>query len=492
MPRQAISEFKTWFEEYRSIWKSIEIRTLFALKEQEWIILKVMAYLRDTEPQQYGHKLMFDGGNLRAIVEHRSIDSIWDLVEEMRNGKVRIGDTEAVIGPGKAPQESSFGFYSSHSRSGRSPERIFPYFTLYLSLGSVHEYVDENEITRLLYSYGYHGGLQEFSNAKIGEPVGGSYVTYFGIIAPIYFLAHAELEPDYIKAVVLCGRSVKPDDVRLRYELYGKTEAEIIRQDEITFVREDERFEAGQTYLERKIAIPQEVLSARLSVFYQQVKVPADSFNILVGGAKATILSAFEALGQIQDRGGRFETLLDKFTQWLGVRNKALDADRFEIAVWALLTLAGLQTVHLGQSFGKGFDLPGVDLLAFHRENKEIVLISCTIENRLSNKIEPLLQQLNAVREKLKDWSVKGAIFAPIERRDVTVGSFADATEADISILLRSEIKEILDIIREASADTSGRTLELLKRKGISTYTTGDIANGYRAWLRESERREVM
>jgi len=146
----------------------------------------------------------------------------------------------------------------------------------------------------------------------------------------------------------------------------------------------------------------------------------------------------------------------------------------------------------LGQSFGKGFDLPGVDLLAFHRENKEIVLISCTIENRLSNKIEPLLQQLNAVREKSKDWSVKGAIFAPIERRDVTVGSFADATEADISILLRSEIKEILDIIREASADTSERTLELLKRKGIPTYTTGDIANGYRAWLRESERREVM
>ena len=110
----------------------------------------------------------------------------------------------------------------------------------------------------------------------------------------------------------------------------------------------------------------------------------------------------------------------------------------------------------------------------------------------MSDKIEPLLQQLNAVREKLKDWSVKGAIFAPIERRDVTLGSFADATEADISILLRSEIKEIMDIIREASADTSERALELLKRQGISTYTTEDSANVYRAWLRESERREAM
>lgn len=492
MAEQALSEFKAQFERYCSIWKSIEIRALFALRGEDWVILKVMAYLRDTEPVQYGYKLMFDGVNLRAIIEHRNIDSIWGLVEEMSNGRVCVGDTEAVIGPDTRPQEGRFGFHMSHSRSERSPERTFPYFILYLSLGHVHEYVDENEIHRLLYSYGYHGGLQEFSVAKIGEPVGGSYVTYFGVVAPIYLLAYGESEPGYIRAVVFCGETVKPDDVSMRYELYGKTEAEILRQDKIVFVQEDKHFSEDHTYLERKIAISEEVLSARLSVFYQQNEIPADSFNVLVGGVKASILTAFEALGQIAESGKKYETLWDRFTRWLGVENRALDAQAFELGVGTLLTVSGLYVLHLGKVFGKGFDLPGIDLLAFAEQEREIVLISCTIENKLSEKVEPLLRQLNAVREKMPDWSIRGAIFAPIERRDVTLGSFSDATEADISVLLRSEIKEILDIVRGASADASQRTLEVLRRRRLFLYTDGDIAKVYRAWLQEFGQSEIL
>jgi len=491
MAEQALSKFKAQFEKYCSIWKSIEVRALFALRGEGWVILKVMAYLRDTELVQYGHKLMFDGVNLRAIIEHRNIDSIWGLVEEMCNGKVRVGDTEAVIGPDTPPKEGSFGFYMSHSRSERTPERAFPYFTLYLSLGSVQEYVDESEIDRLLYSYGYHGGLQEFSVAKIGDPVGGSYVSYFGIVAPIYLLAYGESEPGYIRAVVLCSESVKPDDVSVRYELYGKTEAEILRQDKIVFVEQDKHFSEGRTYLERKIAISQEVLSARLSVFYQKNEIPADSFNVLVGGVKASILSAFEALGQIAGRD-TYETLWDKLTRWLGVQDRALDAQGFEQGVWTLLTVSGLHVIHLGKVFGKGFDLPGIDLLAFAEQEREIVLVSCTIENKLSEKIEPLLRQLNALREKMPDWSIRGAIFAPIERRDVTLGSFSDATEADISVLLRSEIREILDTVRGASADASQRTLEVLRRRRLFLYTDGDIAKVYRAWLQESRQSETL
>ncbi len=49
MAEQALSKFKTQFERYCSMWKSIEVRALFALKEEHWVILKVMAYLRDVE-----------------------------------------------------------------------------------------------------------------------------------------------------------------------------------------------------------------------------------------------------------------------------------------------------------------------------------------------------------------------------------------------------------------------------------------------------------
>lgn len=206
----------------------------------------------------------------------------------------------------------------------------------------------------------------------------------------------------------------------------------------------------------------------------------------MVGGIKATILTAFEALGQITGRDD-YETLWDRFTRWLGVQDKAIDAQGFELGVWTLLTISGLHVLHLGKVLGKGFDLPGVDLMAFAEREKEIILISCTIDNKLSQKIEPLVSQLNTVRKKMPDWSVKGAIFAPIDRRDVTLGSFSDATEADISVLLRLEIQEILGIVKGASADVSARTLEVLKQQWLSAYGDSDI-RAYQAWLEETGR----
>jgi len=91
----------------------------------------------------------------------------------------------------------------------------------------------------------------------------------------------------------------------------------------------------------------------------------------------------------------------------------------------------------------------------------------------------------------MPDWSVKGAIFAPIDRKDITLGSFSDATEADISVLLRLEIQEILTIVKGASADASARTLEVLKQRRLPAYGDSDILRAYRAWLQEPGR-EVM
>ena len=91
----------------------------------------------------------------------------------------------------------------------------------------------------------------------------------------------------------------------------------------------------------------------------------------------------------------------------------------------------------------------------------------------------------------MPDWSVKGAIFAPIDRRDITLGSFSDATASDISVLLRLEIQEILTIAKGASADASVRTLDVLKQLRLPTFGDSDILRAYRAWLQEPER-EVM
>jgi len=490
MTEQSISKFKARFEEYSSVWKSIEVRALFAKKGQEWVALKIMAYLRDNGLQEVP-KITFDDLNLRAVVEYKSIDAIWDLVEQMRSGQVSIGGTKGTIGQG-TPNESSFGFLVDQSRSGRSPEPLFPYFTLYLSLGPVNQYVDENEINKTLYSYGYRGGLQEFSVAKIGDPVGGSYVTYFGIVAPIYLLVDAEYEPGYLKTIVYCEENIEPGDITLRYELYGKTQAESILQDEIIFSPQNRNQKWDKAFLEGKIAIPPEVLSGRLTLFYRQIKPPADSLNVFIHGVKASILDILGCMGKIQEGGARFETLLDRLTQWLGVQQKAIDAERFEMAVWTLLTLSGLRALNLGKVFGKGFDLPGVDILAFHESTKRAILVSCTIENKLSGKIEPLLQQLNAVKNRMEGWTVNAAILAPIERKDITLGSFSDAIASGIAILLKPEITQILGLVGGVSEDTSTRIIEILSNHGPAPYLDSNSIQAYRQWQQDFGNREVI
>lgn len=487
MAEQPFSKFTSLFEQYEAMWKSIEIRALLALKDGRWVILKVMAYLRDTVPSHYGHEITFDGSNLRAVVEHRKIEALRDLMDSLRTGKLVVGDTEARM-PTEGPyKEHSFGFSMAPSHTDAGP---FPFFTIYMAQGSVSERVDENEINHLLYQYGYKGGLQEFSTAKTGEPVGGSYSVYFGIVATIYLVAYAESEPGYINARILCGEGVEPSDVSLAYDLYGRTEVNLVRRDKLVFTRQDRHAEEGTVYLAKRISAPAEVQSARLMVYYRNNTVPADSFNVLLGGVKATILTAFETLGKITG-GGRHESLWNTLVQYLGSDSRASDSDRFEMAVCTLLTLTGLHTLHLGKAFGKGFDLPGIDLLVLGEQEREIVLVSCTIDNRLSQKTESLLSQLNSVRKAMPGWSIGGVIVAPIDRGDVTLGSFLDASEANISVVLRPEIRQILALVKSGSADVSAGVLEVLNRRPLRPFDSTHTADAYRSWVWATDR-DVM
>jgi len=169
MDDKAIARFKEQFEEYSPIWKSIEIRALLALKGQDWVALKVMVYLRDYVPQQYNYKVTFDDANLKGIIEYRKPEAIWELITGIQNGMISVGDIQSVMGT--VPNTRQFYFDMFPSKSGRFPEALLPCFKLYLNFDAVNMYVDENEINRTLYTFGYQGGLPELSQAKIGEPV---------------------------------------------------------------------------------------------------------------------------------------------------------------------------------------------------------------------------------------------------------------------------------------------------------------------------------
>ena len=96
--------------------------------------------------------------------------------------------------------------------------------------------------------------------------------------------------------------------------------------------------------------------------------------------------------------------------QSLGIKSAIADQERFELGVATLLTLDGFHVLYIGKYFGKGFDIPGVDLLAFDEETKQLYAISCTIDNKFSNKIEGLLSQVNKLRESMNEWNVRGMI----------------------------------------------------------------------------------
>jgi hypothetical protein len=99
--------------------------------------------------------------------------------------------------------------------------------------------------------------------------------------------------------------------------------------------------------------------------------------------------------------------------QSLGIGSTITDRERFELGVATLLTLNGFHVIYIGKYFGKGFDISGVDLLVFREEAKQLFAISCTIDNRFSNKIEGLLSQVNKLRESLHEWNVRGMVGLP-------------------------------------------------------------------------------
>jgi hypothetical protein len=267
--------------------------------------------------------------------------------------------------------------------------------------------------------------------------------------------------------------------------LYGKTEDQIILSDKVGFSEENRHLQNGEDFLEKTIAVDSNVHSGRLTLLYKNIKPPADFFNLLVGGPKTNVLTVLESLGKIQDSGTRFETVIERLTQWLGVSNRGLDADRFEMALWTVLTFSGLQTINLGRAFGKGFDLRGFDLIIIHQPTKQIAMISCTIDNKLSNKIEALLKESNSVISKMGGWTVIPVICAPIDRKDVTLGSFVDATHSGISLVLKLEIEEILAALKETSGDLSQRVIEIITRKKFPGYPDDQSVQDFITWSQD-------
>lgn len=144
---------------------------------------------------------------------------------------------------------------------------------------------------------------------------------------------------------------------------------------------------------------------------------------------------------------------------------------------------AGLRVVFVGSYFGKGFDAGGVDLLAFQPSSRHAWAVSCTIGNKLSDKVESLLMKVSQLAENLPDWTVLGSLVAPVARRDVTFGGYLDAYHAGIGLMLRYEIGRLYDAANISEASAGDLAVELLSPEIYAARLSDSSPEWFELWL---------
>jgi len=451
---EAVAAFWKEYEKYSGMWQSIEVRALLGGRQEEWIVLTAYFCLRDRKPASFGASTLFDGAGVKVVHEWRPISESTAIVQSLSQETMGFSGLEARLPFTLDGRTRSYDFNVAVAKSHEL--RVPPFGEIVLSAFSdtIDRFVDMNRIQTELRNWGYPQGLVEMTRERFGTSIDAhSRRAWVGIIGPKYLVADGVGLPDTAIVRPLVGTSVANSDVRVRYEAQGQTGQDILQKGTLSLQNAHRATEEQFDRLNLNIALPEGTNRARLSFFYKNNYIPVDSIVVPVV-PKSSRSTAMHALGSLTEPRGRghVESALDMLRQSLGVTGHVLDASQFEGGVATLLTLAGYRVISLGK--GKAFDIQGIDLLAFQEEIRQMVAVSCTIDNRLSNKVEGLLKRVSVLRKTMTGWEVCGIVFAPLRRKDITIGSYLDLAHAGLGLALRNEIRQLLEF---ASSKRSSR-----------------------------------
>jgi hypothetical protein len=436
-----IDNFLTNLKKYPDMWDSLELRIVAKKESDSYVVLGMQGmFLRDALPI---FEVLLD---LDEVVLFRKIISINDqrLIEflnELKNDIIKIDDLTLKL--------NNFWRYTSqigdkYYHNYLNIDLSWPCLGL-MSVGnkSVREIINEEITNSQLLEWGYRD-LESASSNLINIAIGGSRYPLIYLIAPIYVKSQFEFKDGTLSATVKFHKSVDKEDLLITYNTNEN------KPGRIQFASDDSVDKINDfIQVNKKESLSLTTKSITLWTLYKKDSIDE---NTIFNPFKQRLdrdpkLIAIKSL--MHREYGESESADEQFKRNLGLfrDRKGKSAEAFESAILNLMSLAGCETIFLG----KGVDAKGIDILAFLPETNNIIVISCTISNKIDNKIETLLPQLNMLKKQLEDYQLIPAIFSPIAFEDTVFTNRTNLAEHQIALLLPDDINKIYEEIQKNS-----------------------------------------
>ena len=459
----AFEEFWTEVQKYPSMWDSIELKAVAAEKGGSAYLLGLHCTL--SSGLTPGAEVLFDAPNMFMVRQVEPFSRLPKLLEQMVNGQITLAN--------RAVNVEGFVRYQRTIRRGNGHGWVdieYPYVLLYAHGKSGSELANEDDLSRMLLSYGYQD-IPSLTQEKLGFQVGSNYSTRVYFIAPIYLEATAAFVDDRLRLALRCGSSIDMEDLSASYEVtlnsLGKRETSPGKIELGDAMRLDEA--VGYSVV-MDIDLPTQAESAIIWVFHTSRNEPLYALRVEkqatiqanpIWGATKLVLS--------RRTGGQEQDAQRILHESLGVDTVPKDPNRLEAAVHTLLACAGYSCVFTGRMWGT----QGIDTIGFSHSGTTLMAISVTTSNNVGEKIRTLLPQLNKLRAELTGFDVVPAVFATVEPADIADSDRRDAAAHRISLMLLPEIAGLLDALSNQSQDKLAEFVDSTVRANVPSAPAG-------------------
>ena len=447
MEERTENQFKLYWAQVRkyvNTWDAIEINALAIKGDNNVYYLQGLhaTLITNVIPM---YEILLNIENVIMLHEIKSLtkEILKEIIFGLEKGYVKIGEYELRL-----EDYSQFDFNKSkgHNRGPIDVTWNWPFIWL-RAYGnhSVGKRFDEDIINRNFNRWGYED-LRTACIENLGFSVGGGQSPSIHLISPMYISSNAQIEEDKLVLTFKCHKSIDLQDISASYHIEGDS-----HQHEQIYFNGKDKYSEIENFIEivKTIDIPINSKSVRYWTFYQDDKIDENwttaPIEKIVRNAEEInpIWKVMDLLYSRTEQGNKIQGT-EIFKKNLGIESEVSDEKRFEIAVSNLMSLAGFQIVFSG----KGFELTGVDTLAFSIETQEVLVISSTIANNIGDKVRTLLNQINKLEKELEGFDLIPSILSPIEKEIVKKSDFDDAEYHKIALLLNFEIKRIFEKIQ--------------------------------------------
>ncbi|MBI4312949.1 MAG: hypothetical protein HY681_14405 [Chloroflexi bacterium] len=444
------------------VWRSLDLRALADSKQQ--LLLSLIGCLVPEEPRP-----IETTDKIREIVFLRGAIPIEDangFLAELKNGTLNLGSYRL------STQEFQNGDF--HALDRQYNDDFVAVWSDYASSGhfwlnswasrNLESLVDSGDLWAAARLQGFES-FPELAKARLQFGVGAGKALRLSLFAPVLIELAGQGQTDGAVAYsIRFPRQLRAADFKLSYR---RQDDRANRVDggplQLALLQRSDQDQS--TVLSGSLPVSSNVARAELTLFHsgyrsgnepiavKHIDIPRATAATARGNprweaTKSIVSSTPKWLGRGQ------KTAEQALKDWIGISGAEPDDKEFERGVGCLLFLAGLSAVHIG-------DADGVDFLVLDDPAKIVVLVSCTVSTQsVATKLASLKPRVNRLAEILGQYTVRGAVFVPHRRQDMTVGTIESADDEEgMYLVLQDQLKEFHEQATGRDYGNAGRHL---------------------------------